>query len=169
MVSERIRIIDYLEFLHYPHTTISKWVTSAIDLSSAGTLTFAEYVQLNCYYSLFARKDFIRFIFGCMDAGSKGFLTKAQFCELCEILGEGASRSIKLWQIQFETFCNQKLNTIFLDGFDKFILNNPSALWMAQSLQRAFMNHNLGEEYWDKKMNQFIQQRKDMDVAYMKG
>jgi hypothetical protein len=40
---------------------------------------------------------------------------------------------------------------------------------MAQSLQRAFMNHNLGEEYWDKKMNQFIQQRKDMDVAYMKG
>lgn len=169
MISERIRIIDYLEFLKYPNTTIAKWVTSGMELSSAGTLTFAEYVQLNCYYSLFARKDFIRFIFGCMDAGNKGFLTKAQFCELCEILGEGASRSIKLWQIQFETFCNKKLNTIFLNGFDSFILNNPSALWMAQSLQRAFMNHNLGEDYWDKKMNQFIQQRKDMDVAYMKG
>ena len=33
---------------------------------------------------------------------------------------------------------------LILIGFDRFILNNPSSLWMAQSLQRAFMNHNLG-------------------------
>jgi len=169
IIEERVRIDNYLEFLHYPYTTISKWVTNAIELSSAGTLTFAEYVHLTCYYCLFARKDFIRFIFGCMDSGSKGFLTKIQFGELCELLGEGASRSIKLWVIQFDKFCNPKLNTIFLDGFDAFILNNPSALWMAQSLQRSFMIHNLGEEYWDKKLSQFIQQRKDMDIQLMKA
>jgi hypothetical protein len=104
-----------------------------------------------------------------MDSGSKGFLTKIQFFELFELLGEGASRSIKLWVIQFDKFRNPKLNTIFLDGFDAFILNNPSALWMAQSLQRSFMIHNLGEEYWDKKLSQFIQQRKDMDIQLMKA
>lgn len=169
MVSERIRVDDYLEFLHYPHTTIAKWVASSSTLSSPGTLTFPEYVHLACYYCLFARKDFIRFIFGCMDSGNKGFLTKVEFGELCDLLGEGASRSVKLWYLQFDKFSNRKLNTLFLDGFDNFILNNPSALWMAQSLQRSFMGHNLGEEYWDKKLSQFIQQRKDMDIQLMKA
>ena len=57
-----------------------------------------------------------------------------------------------------------RLKSLFLDGFELMCLKNQPMLWQAQSLQRTFMKFNLGDGYWDMKMNQFKLVREEMGI-----
>jgi len=152
------------EHIDMPQTHITAWIISAVKPRAKGELTFREYLHLVCFYSMFSRKDICKFIFGCMDEEKAQLLRKDKFYVLVEYLAEGSGRSARVWQLQWDNFCDIKLGALFVTGFENFVKSNPSSLWQAQDLQRRLMKINIGEEYWDNKMEQFRVLRKEIGV-----
>jgi hypothetical protein len=81
--------------------------------------------------------------------------SKDEFEKFIDILGEGSGRALKQWCEQYETFKDKKLDYLFMGGFHRFVDKNPSAVWTAVYIQRQFAKYNLGQGYWDRKLEQF--------------
>lgn len=157
-------ITALFEHMALPQTQVSKWAIEALKPTSKGELTFREYLHFVCYFTMFSRKDLCKFIFGCMDTEKNQFLRKETFFVLVDFLAEGSGRSSRVWQLQWDNYSDPRLNTMFPGGFERFVLSNPSTLWQAQDLQRRLMSINIGEVYWDNKIEQFRVMRKEIGV-----
>eukprot|EP01035_Chromulina_nebulosa_P022004 gene22004-28486_t len=147
-----------------PKTKIVEWVIDAINPTRDYELYFHEYVHLVCYYPMLSSKELTKFLYGCMDEEKNRFLKKDQFLKFMEYLAEGGLQNPISWQAQFKNFQHKQLGYFFLEDFEKFVLKNPTTIFRAQELQRFFMRLNLGEAYWEKKMNQFRIIREDMGI-----
>ncbi len=81
-----------------------------------------------------------------------------------EVLAANSPFSVRVWQLQWDSFVDPKLKYMFIKNFQEFISRNPSALWTSAQLQRKLMEFNLGTLYWDNKVEQFRVMRLEMGV-----
>ena len=74
-------------------------------------------------------------------------------------------RNAKKWMLAWPDFMNKALGAIFLPEYEAFTDENPSTLWMIQLLQKRIMEKNLGVAYWNNKVEQFMDMRKEIGVT----
>ena len=184
-IEDSLSVDSMLDYFHeYPHTKLVDYIVKAIGPKSARELIFSEYAHIICYYVMLSRKELSRMAFAAgnqhhlqhicehfsnlsclaVDVEKRDFIKREQWFNLMEMLAEGADRTTKVWAAQYDKYCDPKLGSIFVKGFDKFCRDNPSATWQMQLLQRSIAEFNLGEGYWQKKMEYFRRLRIDMEI-----
>ena len=62
---------------------------------------------------------------------------------------------------------DKKLGFMFVPHLERFLHQNPGALWQPQQLQRKMMAKCLGTTYWERKMEQFRIIRKDLGIKLL--
>ena len=149
-----------------PWMTIAGWVFAAVSPVKPEELWFSEFVHIIAYFSMFGRKEIVRFLFGQVDVDTKFFIKKPQFVELIDNLMEGqTNRAPRKYSKQFDDFMNPQLRSMFLSDFQAFVDTNPSVLWQVELFQKRIMQRFLGEKYWILKREQFMKVRKDLNVV----
>ena len=164
-ISEVISTKDVCKFIDFPECQLTKWVFGAVNPKRKAELTFSEYVHVICYFSMFGRKELVRFLFGQMDEDGKYYLKKDEFEKLLGYLSEGTMRNPKVWMREWPKFMNPALKSIFLPEYEQFTNENTSTLWQIQKLKKKLMEKNLGVNYWDKKVEQYQEIRKEIGVV----
>ena len=86
---------------------------------------------------------------------------------MIDIFLEGGHNTNTLFDMQYDDFYDRRLNGVLYTSFERFVRCNPVLLWVPQKMQEAFRKHNLGREFWDRKMEQFRLVRKELGVELL--
>jgi len=163
-LNETCRIKDVFQYFGLEQmNTIAQWMVDAIKPKRKGEMLFSEYVHMVVAMSMFGTKDLMRFLFGCMDTKQAAYLKRDQFIELITAMSSGNQNPL-VWIMQYDTFKDRKLDSMFFGGFESFCLTYRAVLWGAESLQLAIKVKNLGDAHWSDKISHFVQQRKELGV-----
>ena len=127
-------------------------------------MIFSEYVHMVCSCCMMGKKELIRFLFGQMDTAQNAFLKRDQFVSLINYMAEGTAGNSTLWMMQYDAYKDRKLDSLFFKGFESFCSEYRAVTWSTEMIQQAMRNTNLGAFYWDIKMEQFHEQRKQLKV-----
>jgi hypothetical protein len=57
-----------------------------------------------------------------------------------------------------------KLQILFFEGFERFIVDHPRILWIAYQIQEVLRKKHLGEFHWRRKMAQFKSVRESLGI-----
>ena len=127
-------------------------------------MVFSEYVHMVCSCCMMGKKELARFLFGQMDLAQNAFLKRDQFVTLIEYMAEGTAGNTTVWMMQYDVYKDRKLDSLFFKGFEQFCDKYRAVTWSTEMLQQAMRTTNLGASYWDTKMDQFHEQRKQLRV-----
>ena len=149
-------------------TQIAQWIVETVHAQDPKKLLFSEYVALMCAIGLLSNKELGRFVFGCYDTENKCLLKKDQFEELIQIHLEASDRSPTLFFSQYDNYYDNQLKGVLFTSFEKFLAANPIMLWGIQNIQITFREHNLGDAWWFRKLEQFRLVRKELGIKQLK-
>jgi len=163
-LNETVKIKDVFQAFGLAEmNTIAQWMVEAIKPKRKSEMLFSEYVHMVVSMSMFGTRDIMRFLFGCIDTQQAAYLKRDQFIELINAITSGNQNPL-VWILQFDTFKDRKLDSMFFAGFENFCNSYRAVLWGAESLQLAIKKKNLGDTHWSDKISHFAQQRKELGV-----
>eukprot|EP00904_Undaria_pinnatifida_P007646 jgi/Undpi1/4010/HiC_scaffold_16.g07378.m1 len=149
-------------------TRYGHWVLEAVGAGGESTdVTWDQYLEAVCFYSMFSRREVLRFVFGALDPSMRGYLEARDFQKFVSAVTQHESgipgnypgkakrgftrlarNGTQLEFPQFEQLCSQ---------FPRL----PHPVYRQQT---AVQKHNLGEAFWDTKKETFTDARRAVGV-----
>lgn len=163
-ISELQRIVDLCAYWNVENDQMTQWIVQAVKPQRTKEVSFSEYVQIVCYFSMFGPKDLKRFLFGCMDVQANCFLMRDKFVTLVEIMANAGVGNPTIMSRQFDKYKDRKLDSLFFGGFERFTYDFRGIMWKVEDLQKTMRMQNLGVPYWEDKQAQFADVRKTLGV-----
>ncbi len=66
--------------------------------------------------------------------------------------------------VQYDTYKDRKLDSLFYAGFERFCHDYRAVMWASENLQQIMRAKHMGADFWFNKMDNFVDQRKDLGV-----
>ncbi|CAM9951493.1 unnamed protein product, partial [Ectocarpus fasciculatus] len=62
-------------------TQYGHWLLEAVGAGGQQNrdITWDQYLEVVCFFSMFSRREVLRFAFGCLDPGMRGYLDESDF------------------------------------------------------------------------------------------
>ena len=167
-IAESLNYAEMAQHFGFHCSDMFKWVCNAVKPEKRNELSFPEYVHMVSYFSMFTRAELIKFMFGNMDPDKLGYLFEEGWSKFCDILAEEGPYNPAPWKKQFKNYYDKRLKMIFCAQFDKFSAQFPQSLWVAQEMQKKIKTFNLGEMFWEGKMNKYRIVREQAGINLIK-
>ncbi|CAM9373052.1 unnamed protein product [Pylaiella littoralis] len=145
-------------------TQYGHWLLETVGAGGQVTdITWDQYLEVVCFFSMFSRHEVLRFVFGALDPGRRGYLDEndfqqkymaAVFQHESGIPGNYPGKA-KRGFAKLATSGTQ----LEFPHFEKLCAQFPRLPHPIYRLQTAVQKHNLGEAFWDEKKEIFTNAR----------